>query len=153
MARDRDIKRKEQAAAVQLATETLRHAATADWWAEREFMLKSRGSELTLNEVHQKMGTITGHAFNLAVQQLIDLAMHHPEGKERRRSSEVLVKLHLAEVELKLKYLQNYAIVDGSVVQEKKDEPSVSVKALPELPPMTDEQLRQLVQARSRRTA
>jgi hypothetical protein len=144
----------EAKAALEVAKDTLRHTATADWHAEKEFMLASRGGQLTIHEVREKMGTVTARAFNVAVQQLMDLTMNHPEGKERRRAAEVLVKLHLAEVELKLKYLQAYTMVDseGEVVKPVENKPVV-LQELPALPPMTEEQLTDLIQARRARRA
>lgn len=140
--------------ALELAKETLRHAATADWHAEKQFMLEARGSELTISQVHEKLGTVTGRAFNVAVQVLMDNALHAPTASERRRSSEVLVKLHLAELELKCKYLQAYlGAADGgnAVEQPGPMTGSVTLPSLPELPPMTQEQLTELIQARRQR--
>lgn len=151
MTKPRSRRPKEEQAAIEVAKETLRSTATADWFAERKFMLESRGTELTISQVHEKMGTVTARAFNTAVQVLLDNTLHAPTVAEKRKNAEILVKLHLAEVELKLKYLSAYTGLDAhgeySPPSAADDKPVV-LQQLPELPPMTEEQMTELIQAR-----
>lgn len=140
---DKDIDIK---AAALLAADTLRHQAQQEWWAEREFMIKARGGELTLSDVHEKLGSQTGRAFSKAMQMLVDIAMHAPTARDRTRAAEVICKVHLAEVELKCKYLEGYRVVaeGGQVVSV----PQAEVRDLPALPAMTPEEMTELIQAR-----
>lgn len=132
-------------AAALLASDTLRHAATAEWWAEREFMKKARGGDITLDIVHEKLGSVTGRSFAVAVQQLMDITQHAPQAQERRRAAAVLVKLHIAELELKLRYLEQYNVVQSGVqpVAAKQEHPDVLPKVQ-----LTPEQVTELLQLR-----
>lgn len=135
------------AAATQLAADTLRHAATAEWWAEREFMRAARGNvDITVDLAHEKLGTVTSRAFTTAVQQLMDITSHAPRARDRTRAAEVLVKLHISEMELKMRYLEAYNAVDASgnvVVAAKQEHPDV----LPRVE-LTQEQVTELLQLR-----
>lgn len=162
MGSDEYEKRVEREAATRVAAETLRHVAADDWHAEREFMRKARGDrDITINEVVEAIGTKTERAFNIAMQVLVDNALHAPTAAERRKSAEVIAKVSLAERELKAKYLETYRALDnlvempGEEVKPKKatagEEKAAPLPELPQLPPMTEEQLTTLIQMRRKK--
>jgi hypothetical protein len=141
-------RRAKREAATRVAAETLRHVAAQEWHAEREFMRKSRGKDLTIDEVTEAIGTKTAKGFSVAMQILVDNALHAPTAQERRKNAEILAKVHLAERELKLKFFETYRALDAPVEMPSEKKEPVVLQELPELPPMTDEQLTELIQLR-----
>lgn len=130
--------------AAKLAEAALKHAALNDWNRERREMEENRGGRLVLTE--STLGTLTERNFETAMQVLVDNALHAPKVADKNRAAQIIAQVHLGEMELKLRYVEAYAALHGGLGPKAREEPVV--QKLPELPPMTKEQLTELIQQR-----
>lgn len=148
--------------AAMVAAETLRHTAFNRWNAEREWMKQSRGGELTIHETAEKLGTVSGEAFNVAMQVLVDQALHAPKIRDKRAAAEIIARVHMQEIDLRCKYVEQYQLA----VERRSLDPSRSVttslasdattgdgpaplQALPRK--LTEEEMTAMIQARRKK--
>lgn len=123
-------------------------------------MRQARGGDLTISELHEKTGTVTQRGFLVAVQVLIDEAKHNPSGSIRTKAARHLSNLHMKEMELKLRFLQEYRVVEGgfdavppTAAEEAKELPDeLDAEVVPALPTLSRDEMTELIQMR-RRTA
>jgi hypothetical protein len=79
----------ERAAAKQLANETMREAASAEWFARRSYMKAARGGDLALPESLES--TRTQAIYARALAKLEDTALHDPDPKYSNQACELIL--------------------------------------------------------------
>lgn len=114
-------------AATQLANETMRASAVAEWHARREYMRASRGEDLTLPKVLEESATQAINARALAV--LCDIAVHDPDPRWRTRAAELILQYDIERQKLQagldakhpvVQAAQHAQVVDADVPREEK---------------------------------
>jgi hypothetical protein len=94
--RDPKRQRVEAKAAKDVAAETLRSAAQAEWLARRDFMRQSRGQDLTLpQETSTHFETVVQAIHARALTVLDDIQCHDPDPKYRIAAADSILRYDL----------------------------------------------------------
>lgn len=99
-------------AAKQVATQTIRHAATAEWLARRRYTHASRGGKLVLPQQLEETAVQAIHARALA--KLDDIAQHDPEPRWQLRALEILTDYHLERLRIQAGLDAKHPIVEAA---------------------------------------